>query len=618
MKRNWGWLVPVLLLAGWLSARGLNADLLFVDEYWSIFNSGGDPYGPLGPVGMWQRVAEIDPGGMGIGYYWLLGAWEWLVGASPYSVRAFSLLVGLLAIAMTYRVGVALFSQRVGLYAATVMASSAFFIDFMHEARAYTLFALATLLAVYVYWRIVQASKGPHPLWYAALAGSVALLAYTHYVALALPAALGCYHLLHFRNQRRWWWTLGAFVVGGMVFLPWLSVALTVIERGAGDTNRQATSMDAVQIVRELGHAFSNGSIGLLLLFGFFAVRDAARSIVLLVIWLLIGLALVLLVNALIPFMVHLRYLMLLWPALALLVALGIWRMARLGVPPLVLLSVWLLIGVGQSLTPAFNQGLFGAIYRAPWGGLDQALAQVAAQAGEDDAVLFHMIPPGFEPFNFFVLDYLTETEGIVAHVDQIERMNNSFAGGDIDYANDVAASLDGAPLVWTLVLPELETTQRTGVVNYTLQTQYARCGQDIFADGLELTHHARLPDGAAPHAFRANETDDGLLGANIVTQSDALVRVFWRPGREIVRGVYSVALHVEDTAGNLVAQVDKPLPDQRPFGCSEFSLDLSRLPAGDYTQYLLVYEWQTGQRLPLDDASQAERLQIGTVTIRD
>ena len=41
----WVWLVPALLLSFALAVRMLNADILFVDEYWSIRNSGGT-FGP--------------------------------------------------------------------------------------------------------------------------------------------------------------------------------------------------------------------------------------------------------------------------------------------------------------------------------------------------------------------------------------------------------------------------------------------------------------------------------------------------------------------------------------------------------------------------------------------
>ena len=85
---------------------------------------------------------------MGAGYYLALGAWEAFVGSTPFAVRLFSLLIGLLAIVMTYRIGADWFSRRVGLYAAALIASSAFFVNFMHEARAYTLVAVLELLSM--------------------------------------------------------------------------------------------------------------------------------------------------------------------------------------------------------------------------------------------------------------------------------------------------------------------------------------------------------------------------------------------------------------------------------------------------------------------------------------
>lgn len=151
--KPWVWLIPLLLLTTWLGLRSLNADLLFVDEYWSVYKSGGAPYGPAAPAEVLRRITEVDPGGMGALYYFSLGAWESLIGATaqtvPFIARLYSLLVGLLAIACTFRVGKLLFpGTRIGVYAACVMGTSAFFIDYLHEARAYTQFALFTMLMV--------------------------------------------------------------------------------------------------------------------------------------------------------------------------------------------------------------------------------------------------------------------------------------------------------------------------------------------------------------------------------------------------------------------------------------------------------------------------------------
>src|SRR5690606_36635768 len=115
---------------------------------------------------------------------------------------------------------------------------------------------------------------------------------------------------------------------------------------------------------------------------------------------------LVMLINAFIPFMVHLRYLLFVLPALALIIALGIQRTKIAQA----LLIVWIGAGLYQSLNPAFVNNLFGQIYRAPADGFHQALDILEARAESNDIAIFHIIPPTFEPFNYFPFDYYNLT----------------------------------------------------------------------------------------------------------------------------------------------------------------------------------------------------------------
>jgi 4-amino-4-deoxy-L-arabinose transferase-like glycosyltransferase len=112
-------------------------------------------------MGIWERTATVDPGGMGVLYHWLLNVWGRLIGWSIFSIRVFSLLAGLLAIAMVYRLGGKLFNRYVGWYAAAALGFSAFFIDYLHEARAYTLLALFVSCAIYAYARIMIFTSPP-------------------------------------------------------------------------------------------------------------------------------------------------------------------------------------------------------------------------------------------------------------------------------------------------------------------------------------------------------------------------------------------------------------------------------------------------------------------------
>ncbi len=600
-NRQWIWgLTLLLLVTAALGALRLNADILFVDEFHSIRNAGGSFYGPLDWVGVWERTAYEDPGGMGVLYHWLLNAWGWLAGWSAYSVRVFSLGFGLLAVALIYRLGADFFSRRVGWYAAIVLATSAFFLDYLHEARAYTLIVALMIAAVYSYLRLLRDKV--HPLWYAALALLLAALAYTHYVALVIGAVLGLVHLLHYRHTRKWWVILAAMAAGGLLFLPWLGITLEVIQRGTEDTGRQSDSMAPLQILAELFPAFSNANLALLALLAFYAIRERTRQARLIWLWLGVSLLLVMIVNALVPFMVHLRYVLLIWPALALLAALGIKHLSRAGIPAAILLIVWAGAGWYQYANPAFINEQFGQIYRAPAAGFQRALHVLDERAEAGDMALWHIIPPGYEPFNYFVLDYYLQPTDL--RYDQFERMGNSFAGGDVEYLQDVEETLFGVDAVWTMVIPELETTQRSGVVNYVLVTQYDFCGTIFAQDDLLMALYTRPPQDAPIDSFTEANGEIDLYDLRRGSQSAFTLDVVlgWTIPEGLPENTYSVALHLLDANGVLVSQVDFPLPT-RFYDCGSAQLPLGDIPPGTYSLRALVYNWQTNERLPVGDA---------------
>lgn len=607
------WLIAIILISAGLAARLLAVDILFVDEYWSIRNSGGT-FGPLGIRGIWERTATLDPGGMGVLYHWLLGAWEYLIGISTFSVRAFSLLFGVLTIAALYRLGTELFSSRIGFYAASILALSAFFIDYMHEARAYTLLAFFTVIAVYCYHRIMHRDKA-NAGWYIGLALSLAALAYTHYVALAMGLVLGLYHLLNFRLSRKWWLVVVAMAIGGVLFLPWLTVTLEVIQRGTEDTGRQSDSMTTLAIVQNFLHMVSNANLALFALLAFLTLRQFSKKVALIWIWILASLVLVILVNTVIPFMVHLRYLLFVFPAIALLMAIGISRLKNFA---LAVLLVWLGAGIYQSLEPSFIDDQFGQIYRAPANGFHRALDVLNQRAEADDLALFHIMQPTFESFNFFPLDYyFVETDLVQTDVrfEQVERVANSFVGGDVEYLADVEDAFRDVETIWTSIIPDLLTTQRSGVINYVLATQFADCGLIFSQEDMEMRLYARPPQTDAiatygddvislydlGHVYQSEEHLDLLLG-------------WW--AENTPNDIYSVGVHLFDSDGNLVRQVDFGLPNERPFVCNNVRLDLAELPAGEYIVRVTVYEWQTGDRLLLADDSDYVDFQMITIDV--
>lgn len=596
-NRTWLWLVPLLLLCAVLAARLINTDILFVDEYWSIRNAGGARWGPMSPAGIWEQTAEGDPGGMGVLYHLLLAAWYALVGDSVFALRAFSLVFGLLSVALLYRLGRDAFSPGVGLYAAVLMAFSAFFIDYMHEGRAYTLMAFLVILSVWLYVRVSQSHRPPW--WgYLALVLSIAAMSYTHYVALAVGGFLGLLHLLRFRPTARWWRILAALILGAVAFLPWAGITLGVIQRGAGETTRHVTSMQSGQVVEQVLHAFSSGNIGLLLVLLIFAIGVQRLRAGFAWLWLIIVLLAVLIVNAAIPFVVHVRYLIVLWPAMALLAALGVHQLAAMGVKPLVVLFVWVLMGTYQSQNPAFISGLFGQIYRAPAAGFNQAIDTVDVLKQEGDMLLAHFMPRETAPFALFPMGYYFDRLGIP--YDQPERMNNSFAGGDNEYLSDVNISLDGAQAVWRLTVPEVPVTNRSGVVDFVLRSQYLACGRLLDRADIQLDLYQQVPDADPTAAYELPAGQLSVFSTRpIVPIAGRLYpALIWQADEAVPQQTYAVSLQLLDEGGQLVQQADYPLPDARPTACNMTPISMAGLAAGDYALYAIVYDRVSGLRM--------------------
>src|SRR5450432_1060305 len=222
-------MVILLLLVAVIGSRNLNAQAFWYDEWYSIYDSGGASYGPLSPVAVWQRVGVVDYTQVP-GYFMTLAGWGGLVGWSEFAVRSLSLLTGMLAIAATFRLGLALTGKiRVGLAAAVTLSTSGLFLFLMSDARAYMQYALLASLFVWFYWRL---NRGALTFFkqITFVLSAVGLL-YTHAFAILVFAAIGVYHVLSVSGKRafpggRWWRVIWLMLVAGLCFVPWITLVL--------------------------------------------------------------------------------------------------------------------------------------------------------------------------------------------------------------------------------------------------------------------------------------------------------------------------------------------------------------------------------------------------------
>jgi mannosyltransferase len=157
-------------------------------------------------------------------FYVLLHFWMGIFGQSDLAVRSLSGVIGVVTVPLVWLAGRRL-AGRNGAWAATLLlASSPFAVRYDTEARMYALVALLTVLGFLAIDRVL---RRPRPGNLVALAVVTSLLLYTQYWALYLVATVFLWLAFEAWRGRPAWrlptrWAMGAMVVGGLTFIPWL------------------------------------------------------------------------------------------------------------------------------------------------------------------------------------------------------------------------------------------------------------------------------------------------------------------------------------------------------------------------------------------------------------
>ncbi len=618
-------MIPILLASMWLGARNLNARMIWDDERYSLVDAGAPPFPARDLAGVWQGVAERNPHHTP-GYYLVLNLWGRLVGWQPPMLRALSLIFGLLTAVWTYRLGRDFVSPRVGLYAALALVTSALFVYYERELRMYTLHACLCVFTLWVYLRIVRARyRVGWLLWLGLLVGATAML-YTDYVASVPLVAIVAYHLLLAPKAPSWWRPLVVIALAGVLYLPWLRVTVQAFGIVVNDDPLHLIALTPWQSLTFTLYEFSNGATPLLLVLLVLGIIPAFRSSVRanvrrLWIFALGVLAVLLALNAALKFMTEdrARYLLVVFPLLALLAALGFAQLeallARIRLRPVLIfaLGVWVLLGVT-------NRGLTADLYGEQYIYPMHQLAPVLRPFVQPGDALIHFLPEGLQVWNHRVFaDYyfgamttaqrLVESKpGDVKQQKHEQSITDEFVR---DHDRVWLASMDGrepAPAGW--------------LRDSLTEDGYALCQPPLDPPGAHVDQFVRDSVCCATEQTLANTIvrfGDGIrlsaLGPIPAHVSGALrLTLGWSLAADVPLNTYSVGLHVLDAEGNLVAQADYGLGAQT-FDCRAQIIDTSALKPGHYDLSVLVYAWQTGQRLPgtSADGTTGDRLRLGS-----
>lgn len=182
---------------------------------------------PLGHIGPWLRHDGHPPL-----YYWMLHGWISVFGTGNTAVRALSGIFGLAALPLVWLAGRRLAGRKGAWVALTVTALCPYAIRYSTEARMYAL-VMALVLALW----LVGSDALRQPRWWrlGAVTLLTAALFWSHYWAMWLIGAVTILLIVRaviaHRGDRRaerdsTLKVIGALVVGGVLFLPWVPTLL--------------------------------------------------------------------------------------------------------------------------------------------------------------------------------------------------------------------------------------------------------------------------------------------------------------------------------------------------------------------------------------------------------
>jgi hypothetical protein len=616
----WWWLIPALLLLAVQGTRSLDDDPLWIDELYSVGNIGAAYRVPFTPAQVWQSVRENSPQHTP-GYFALLSGWASLVGWSPFALRALSLWFGLLAVVWTYRAGCEWLSPHAGLYAALVMSVGAFFIHFTHEIRMYTLIPALTALVLWLYLRIVQPMHRPAFWEWAGLFVGTLGLIYTHTIDVIPLAAIGLYHLLFVPKDRRWLLVAGVMALAGLLFLPWLPVLLEGVEFAAGEN----PALEPLRIFKVMLNLFSSGNPLELLALAVCAViaviahrRHAGELWFLVIVMFLLTLA----VNEVTEMLAlnRNRYLIHLWPLLALLVGLGLTIIERRRWLVAFLLLTWVIVGIRSSLNPNFLITMDGPRQVAEFPPLEEMVEEVNDLAEPADfLVTFAHHPHVFERFKFVSIgEYYFHDLEVGSY-----RVTLPDPRPPQQIREDMRAAVGKRLTVWFVYEPEIDR-QMLQLYRDVLAENYRLCAVALDEPELRIERYDYAPFACLdqPAGTPVLTFAEGVTLEAMRWQVDGdVLRVAagWDVADTVPPNTYSVSLKLwpEDASDSFAVQSDYGL---RPngFGWQMAEIPTDDLPAGDYRLTVTVYDWRLGPRLLATDVNrlQGEELTVAQISL--
>ncbi len=248
----------LMLVAFAFGAKSLNADIVWLDEMFSLGNMGAfnPPYSPQDVVNSLRTYSPDH-----VPLYFVLGSqWAQLVGWTQLPMRYLSLLFGALLIAAIFRFTVQALGQRTALLASILLSTNGFVILYFHEVRMYTLLLLLAVLHSWVYWRLGNGLRASWRSWLLFVATAIAVI-YTHVFALYFLAGLVLQHLIFPPKTRRWLAIVAGWLLALLTFLPYVAVFSRGFFGVTTSVNTLSNALTTPELALSVAHVLVNDVI---------------------------------------------------------------------------------------------------------------------------------------------------------------------------------------------------------------------------------------------------------------------------------------------------------------------------------------------------------------------
>jgi len=419
----------------------------------------------------------------------LMRLWIALTGDSAFAMRYFSLLWGVVSVALLYVLVKRLVDERAAIWSALLLALSPYMVWYAQEIKMYTWVPMLVLLALYA---LDRACVRPSRRWWGIVLVATTLAFYSHLLAALLIPVEVLWFWLHPRRQRRAW--VGGAVTLGLLTLPYLPMLrwiapLLLAERetgypaySLGEMTQALFSGWTLGVAQGLsGEAFPRYAalfVGIMALVGLavLAWRKRFAALTQLWLWMLVPLLMLWLVSLRGPIFTD-RYLIWAAPAFYVLVGVGLatihafrrWSVVVLLPLVLVMNGVGLYRQVTTPIKPQFHL----------------AMRYIEASRAPDELLLFQI------PYNHHVAQYYAEmplNPWAEAPFTNWRREDSNYYVYMPYVDRELTSMLSGHSGVW-LVYSEVALWDDRELVKQWLDT-HARLVEQHSYHGVEVFHY--------------------------------------------------------------------------------------------------------------------------------